>query len=153
MNKPKRIEEILTRLGSEEIPDNVEETAGRIVEDFRRELEQEGGRYEHRQRTSWMVPMRWFGRLAAAAVVFFAFFIGMGVGRWSKPEQSQARGQERPVKIVQIAKAAVDEKEGFWRAKAIASLRTKPYKGPKTYRKDIGLWESYGKYMKEKYYE
>lgn len=43
MNKPRRIEEILKRLGGEEIPGNVEETAGRVVEDFRRELEQEGG--------------------------------------------------------------------------------------------------------------
>lgn len=100
---------------------------------------------------SWLAVGRW------AAVLFLAAFIGVGLGRWSKSEPITGKSGSvtvSPSLMVKRPGYAVEDTLGsFWRAKAIASLKPRPYRGHKAYMQFGGLWERYRQYIKEKNYE
>ena len=100
---------------------------------------------------NWLAVGRW------AAVVFLAAFIGVGLGRWSKSEPITGKSGSATVLPSLMVKwpgyAVEDTARSFWRAKAIASLKPRPYRGHKAYMQFGGLWERYRQYIKEKSYE
>jgi hypothetical protein len=157
MAEENKVEDILRKLGGEEVPADAQRIAAETIKSFRKDVEQGGFESTNLHGGRRMLITGRFSGVAAAAIVFLAFLIGVGTGRWSKsgaiPAKSQSIDVSNLPRVKRVAYAVEDAEESFWRAKAIASLRPKPYRGPKTYENKIGLWESYGKYMKEKYYE
>lgn len=99
----------------------------------------------------WLSVARW------AAVVVFAAFIGVGLGRWSKSPALPDKPERVAVSPGPIAKrpgyTPTDSGESFWRAKAIAALRPRRHQTHKGDTQYGNLWERYGQYIKEKYYE
>lgn len=157
MAEENKVEDILRKLGGEEVPADAQRIAAETIKSFRKDVEQGGFESTSLHGGRRMLITGRFSSVAAAAIVFLAFLIGVGIGRWSKsgaiPAKSQSIGVSDLPRVKRVAYAVEDKEESFWRAKAIASLRPKPYRGPKTYGQDNALWGSYRQYMKEKHYE
>ena len=102
-------------------------------------------------RVLWLPIARW------AAVVIFAAFVGIAVGRWSKSTVLP----EKPRQIAVYQDSAVQQKkfgldgigDSFWRDKAVAMMTSRPISIQEDYVTGPGLWERYRQFIKEKHYE
>ena len=102
-------------------------------------------------RVFWLPIARW------AAVIIFAAFIGIAVGRWSKsPVLVERPGQiaAYPGSAVQQRSVGLDNSgDSFWRDKAVAMMTSRPIGIQEDYVTGPGLWERYRQFIKEKHYE
>ncbi|MBN2019365.1 MAG: hypothetical protein JW749_03995 [Sedimentisphaerales bacterium] len=87
-----------------------------------------------------------FKRIAVAAVIFFAFGIGLSVGRWSKPTGSFNVTAYTPT--ISTYTSTSKNADGFWRQKALAAMQPRPYAQSAVGNK---LLNAYNQYLKEKY--
>jgi len=92
-----------------------------------------------------------------AAVVFFAAFIGIAVGRWSRSPVIPERPDQvtaRPDSSVPHRSFDPDNIGGsFWRKKALAMFQAKPSMAHAVSMTGPTLWEKYRQYLKERHYE
>jgi hypothetical protein len=102
-------------------------------------------------RVLWLPIARW------AAVVIFAAFVGIAVGRWSKsPVLVDNTGQiaTHPDSAVQQRIYDLDNTgDSFWRDKAVAMMASRPISIQEDSVANPGLWEKYRQFIKEKHYE
>lgn len=99
----------------------------------------------------WLPIARW------AAVIIFAAFVGIVVGRWSKSPVLA----ERPVQMAAYPGPAVQKKnfdlentgDSFWRDKVVAMMTSRPHSIRKDFVTGPDLWERYREFIKEKNYE
>ena len=104
-----------------------------------------------RSKVLWLPIARW------AAVIIFAAFVGIAVGRWSKSPVLV----ERPVQMAAYPGPAVQQRnfdlentgDSFWRDKAIAMMTPRSGSIQKGSATGSSLWEKYREYIKEKNYE
>ena len=87
-------------------------------------------------------------KLAVAAAIFIAFGIGFSTGRWSKPTRLappsiDVTGYTSAVPMHPTAPAS---KDGFWRQKALAAMRPRPYAQTQTTK--TSLLNTYKQYLK-----
>jgi hypothetical protein len=102
-------------------------------------------------RVLWLPIARW------AAVIIFAAFVGIAVGRWSKSPVLV----ERPVQIAAYPGPNVQQRnfdlentgDSFWRDKVVAMMTSEPHSIRKDSITGPGLWERYREFIKEKNYE
>ena len=100
-------------------------------------------------RVSWLPIARW------AAVIIFAAFVGIAVGRWSK---SPILG-DKTVQIAAYPDSAEPQRnlenigDSFWRDKVVAMMTSRPVSIREDYVTGPNLWERYREFIKEKHYE
>ncbi len=99
----------------------------------------------------WLPIARW------AAVIIFAAFIGVAVGRWSKSPALQPKPQRGMVSQGLTVKQPSFDLENigdsFWRKKAMAMLTSRSSKIHKDYVTGPTLWEKYRQFIKERHHE
>ena len=90
-----------------------------------------------------------------AAVIIFAAFVGITVGRWSKsPVPPDRTGQIAAYPGPAVQQRSVDlGGNSFWRDKALAMMTSRPISIQEDYVTGPGLWERYREFIKEKHYE
>jgi hypothetical protein len=153
------IEEILKGIGGEDIPAEVRNISEETSESFTRAL-----KFLRSRHSRYIVAFEWlvgsFRRFAVGAVVaavILAFVVGVGLGRWSKSRTVTDMPESlmiSPGPTVKWPSYAVDDSgEGFWRAKAVALLQSKPYRKDINYTRKEGFWDVYTKYLRKKDYE
>ncbi len=91
--------------------------------------------------------------LAVAAVILFAFGIGFFTGRWSKPARSEPHYLDVTgyTTVVPIYSTTPKAEDSFWRQKALAAMKPRPYVQIQT--TQTNLLNAYKQYLKEKYYD
>lgn len=98
----------------------------------------------------WLPIARW------AAVVIFAAFVGISVGRWTKspvvPEWSEEI-TDYPDSTAERVIATQDIGDSFWREKALAMFQAKPSMSRTVSITGPNLWEKYRQFIKERSYE
>lgn len=99
----------------------------------------------------WLPIARW------AAVVIFAAFIGLTVGRWTKsPVLPEEPGQATAYPDLTVRKKNFDLDNiggSFWRNKALAMFQAKPSMAGTVSITGPTLWEKYRQLIKERHYE
>lgn len=146
MNEEKLIE-ILKNIGQTEVPSNVTHIAEQTSQRFAAALDILQA--QRPERTRFIIGLR---LLAAAAVVIFVFAIGLSVGRWSTPPQTQLSLLNLPgYALTMPTHPAVQQADGFWQQKALAAMQPRPYSQIQTTK--INLLNAYRQYLKEKHYE
>jgi len=131
------------------VPPDVYSTAEEMSRDFSKCLA-ESQQSEHRILFTRIATSR-ITRLAAAAVVVFAFSTGFFAGRWSKVYQPEAAGLEVAAgssASLMYPSAAASE-DGFWRQKARAMMQHRLYVQQQLSTRS--LLDAYKQYLKEKY--
>lgn len=92
-----------------------------------------------------------------AAVVIFAAFIGIAVGRWTKsPVLVERPGQFSAYRDSTVKRTGIDIEdtgESFWRQKALAMFQAKPSMARTVSMTGPTLWEKYRQFIKERHYE
>ena len=123
MNEEKLIE-ILKNIGQTEVPTNIIGIAEQTSQRFASALNILQA--QRPERTRFVIGLR---LLVAAAVVIFAFAIGLSVGRWSAPPQTHLASLNLPIYASPMpAHPTVQQvKESFWRQKALAAMQPRPY--------------------------
>jgi hypothetical protein len=147
MNEEKLIE-ILKNIGQTEVPPNITSIAEQTSQRFAAALNI--SQAQRPERTRFVIGFR---LLAAAAVIIFAFAIGLSVGRWSTPPQTQLSslnllGYASPMLTHPTVQQA---KDSFWRQKALAAMQPRPY--AQTRFDKTSLLVGYEQYLKEKHYD
>ena len=96
----------------------------------------------------WLPIARW------AAVVIFAAFIGLAVGRWTKSPVLVGRpGPLTAYRNSNVNRTSEDTGESFWRNKALAMFQAKPSMVREVSITGPTLWEKYRQFIKERHYE
>ena len=99
----------------------------------------------------WLPIARW------AAVVIFAAFIGIAVGRWTKSSVLAERpGQFSAYRDSTVKRTGIDIEdtgESFWRQKALAMFKAKPSMASTASITGPTLWEKYRQLIKDRHYE
>jgi hypothetical protein len=144
MNEEKLIE-ILKNISQTEAPLNIAHIAEQTSQRFASALNIL--RTQQPERTRFVIGLR---LLATAAVIIFAFAIGMSVGRRSTPPQTQSaslnlHGYTSPILTHPTAQQA---KESFWRKKVAAAMQPRPYS--RSQFDKASLIDTYKQYLKEK---
>jgi len=147
MNEEELIQ-ILKNIGQTDVPPNVTLIAEQTSQRFAAALNILQA--QRPQRTRFAIGLRW---LAAAAVVLFAFAIGLSVGQRSTPPQTQLSslnltGYASPVPTYPSVQQA---KESFWRQKMLAAMQPRPY--TQNQLSQTALLNVYKQYLKEKHYD
>ena len=92
-----------------------------------------------------------------AAVVIFAAFIGIAVGRWTKSSVLAERpGQFSAYRDSTVKRTGIDIEdtgESFWRQKALAMFKAKPSMASTASITGPTLWEKYRQLIKDRHYE
>jgi hypothetical protein len=147
MNEEKLIE-ILKNIGQTEVPPNIARIAEQTSQRFAAALNIPQA--QRPERTRFVIGLR---RLAAAAVIIFAFAIGLSVGRWSTPPQTQLSSLNLPgYASPMLTHPTVQQaKDSFWRQKALAAMQPRPY--AQTRFDKTSLLVGYEQYLKEKHYD
>jgi hypothetical protein len=147
MNEEKLIE-ILKNIGQTEVPPNITHIAEQTSQRFAAALNIPQA--QRPARTRFVIGLR---LLAAAAVIIFAFAIGLSVGKWSTPPQTQLASLNLPgYASPMLTHPAVQENpSSFWRQKALAAMQPRPY--AQTRFDKTSLLVGYKQYLKEKYYD
>ena len=132
MNEEK-LEEILNKIGRENVPPNAALIAERVSQNFSTVLK------IPQPRQSFFGPLR---LIAAAAVIVLVF----AAGRWSK---SLPQGHPSPAITAYAQMNSQNNTDSFWRQRAIAAMQSRL-----TVQTNISYTEkfnAYKKYLKEKY--
>jgi len=146
MNR-ENIEEILNKLGKEDVPADVHKIAQETSEQFSKTL------IPPRQHILWQhIVESGITKLAVAATIFITFGIGFSFGRWSKPTPPpHSLDVTSLTSTVSVYPAANKTEDSFWRQKALAAMQPRPY--PKTHITKTSLIDAYKQYLKEKHYD
>lgn len=123
MNEEKLIE-ILKNIGQSEVPTNITRIAEQTSQRFASALNILQA--QRPQRTRFAIGLR---LLAAAAVIIFAFAIGLSVGRWYTPLQAQMASLNLPGHVLPAPThpAIQENQNSFWRQKVTAAMQPRPY--------------------------
>ncbi len=142
------IEEILNKLSGQNIPPDIANIAEQTSESFTAAL-----RFLRAQPTPRLALGTGFRPIAVAAAVFIVFSIGLTIGRWAIPTSSEQKTLNVPNYQVVALTFSPDRqtKDGFWRQKALAAMKPRPYRQRRTTK--TALIDSYKQYLKEKYYD
>lgn len=145
MNEEKLIE-ILKNIGQTEVPPNIARIAEQTSQRFAAALNIPQA--QRPERTRFVIGLR---LLAAAAVIIFAFAIGLSVGRWSTPPQTQLSSLNLPGYALPTPThpTVQQPKDSFWRQKALAAMQPRPY--AQTRFDKTSLLVGYKQYLKEKH--
>jgi hypothetical protein len=139
MNEEK-LKQILSDIGQTSIPPDVAHIAEQATQSFTAAL----NLLQSQRQSGFFVG---FKRVAVAAVIFFAFAIGLSAGRWSKPDTSINVAAYSPK--MSTYTTADKNTNGFWQQKVLAAMKTRPY--THTQFNQTGLLNAYKQYLKEKY--
>ncbi len=92
-------------------------------------------------------------KLAVAAAILITFGIGFSIGRWSKPTRLAPHSIDFTgyTSAVPVYPTATKVEDGFWRQKALAAMRPRPYAQSQTTK--TRLLNTYKQYLKEKHYD
>ena len=147
MNEEK-IKQILNKIGQTGVPPEIAGLAEQASQRFAATLNILQA--QRPQRTRFVTGLR---LLAAAAVIVFAFAIGLSVGQRSTPPQTQLSsldlaGYASPMPTHPTVQQA---KDSFWRQKTLAAMQPRPYAQMRFDKK--GLPFGYNQYLKEKHYD
>jgi hypothetical protein len=147
MNEEKLIE-ILKNIGQTEVPPNIARIAEQTSQKFAAALNILQA--QRPERTRFVIGLR---LLAAAAVIIFAFAIGLSVGRWSTPPQTQLSSLDLSAYASSLMThpTARQDKDSFWRQKTLAAMQPRPY--AQTRFDKTSLLVGYKQYLKEKHYD
>jgi hypothetical protein len=145
MNEEK-LKQILNNIGQTDIPPNAALIAEQTSQRFTAALNILQA--QRPQRTRFVIGLR---LLAAAAVIVFAFAIGLSVGQRSTLPQTRLSslnltGYASPTPTHPTVQQA---KDSFWRQKMLAAMQPRPY--ARTNFDKAGLLNDYKQYLKEKY--
>jgi hypothetical protein len=142
MNEEKLIQ-ILKNIGQTDVPPNVTLIAERISQSFTTALSILQA--QRPQRTGFFIGLR---LLAAAAVIFLVFAVGLSVGQRSAPPQMQLSSLNLPGYALPVPThpTVQQTKESFWQQKTLAAMQPRPYAQPAT-----NLLNAYKQYLKEKH--
>ncbi len=142
------IEEILKRLGSEDVPADVHKIAEETSREFSKTLAQP------RHYVLWEYIMKSpITKLAVAAAVIIAFGIGFSIGQRSRPTQLATHPPDVTAYSTEVLTHPVAPKaeDSFWRQKALAAMQPRPYAQTKFDK--TSLLVGYKQYLKEKHYD
>ena len=147
MNEEKLIQ-ILKDIGQTNVPPNVALIAEQTSQRFASTLN-----ILQAQQPPLSMFFTGFKRIAIAASILFIFAIGLSVGRWSKPPQTQLSSLDLSAyaSSVMTHPSVQQDKDGFWRQKAIAAMQARPYSQNEL--SQTALLNVYKQYLKEKHYE
>ena len=147
MNEEK-LKQILNKIGQSDVPPDIARIAEQTSQRFAAALNIP--RAQRPERTKFVIGLR---LLAAAAVIIFAFAIGLSVGRWSTPPQTQLSSLNLPgYASPMLTHPTVQQaKDSFWRQKTLAAMQPRPYAQMRFDKK--GLPFGYNQYLKEKHYD
>jgi hypothetical protein len=147
MNEEKLIE-ILKNIGQTEVPPNIARIAEQTSQKFAAVLNILQA--QRPEQTRFVIGLR---LLAAAAVIIFAFAIGLSVGRRSTPLQTQLASLNLPGYALPMPahSTAQQAKDSFWRQKTLAAMQPRPY--AQTRFDKTSLFVGYEQYLKEKHYD
>jgi hypothetical protein len=135
MNEEK-LKQILNEIGRTDVPPNIARIAEQTSQSFTAALN-----ILQTRRQPFFIG---FKRIAVAASILLVFALGLSVGRWSKPPQTQVSSLDlSPV----LTHPAVHE-NGFWRQKALAAMQPRPYAQNEL--SQTALLNAYKQYLKEK---
>jgi hypothetical protein len=145
MNEEK-LKKILNEIGQTDVPPNIAFIAEQTSQRFTAALNIM--QVQQPQRTRFVIGLR---LLAAAAVILFAFAIGLSVGQRSTPPQTQLSSLNLPGDASPMLTHPTEQenKNGFWRQKALAAMQPRPY--TQTGFDKTGLLNSYKQYLKGKH--
>jgi hypothetical protein len=92
-------------------------------------------------------------KLAVAAAILIAFGVGFSAGRWSKLPQSMPPSLNVTgyTSVVSVYPTAPNAKDSFWRQKALAAMKPKPYAQNQITK--TNLIDAYKQYLREKHYD
>ena len=92
-------------------------------------------------------------KLAVAAAVIISFNIGFFTGRWSKPAQLVPHSLVVTgyTSIVPVYPTAQKAEDSFWRQKALAAMKPKPYSQIQITKTNV--IDAYKQYLREKHYD
>lgn len=143
MNEEK-IKQILNKIGQTDVPPDIARIAEQASQRFAATIN--ALQAQRPQRTRFVIGLR---LLAAAAVIVFAFAVGLSVGQRSTPPQTQLSsldltGYASPVPTHPTVQQA---KDSFWRQKTLAAMQPRPYAQTKF------NMNAYKQYLKEKHYD
>jgi hypothetical protein len=141
MNEEKLIE-ILKNIGQTDVPPNIAHIAEQASQRFASTLN-----ILQAQRLPLTTFLIGFRRIAVAAAILFVFAIGLSVGRWSKPPQTQMSSLDLPdyVSPVPTHAPVQQAKDSFWQQKMLAAMQPRPYAQTQF------NMNAYKQYLKEKY--
>jgi hypothetical protein len=145
------IEEILKRLGSEDVPADVHKIAEETSREFSKTLAQPR---QPRHYVLWEYIMKSpITKLAVAAVVIIAFGVGFSIGQRSRPTQLATHPPDVTGYSPEVLAhpSAPKAEDSFWRQKALAAMQPRPY--AQTRVDKTSLLVGYKQYLKEKHYD
>ncbi len=144
MNEEKLIE-ILKTIGRTDVPPNIARIAEQTSQSFTAALD-----ILQARRQPFFIG---FKRLALAASILLVFAVGLSVGRWSKPSQSQISSLDLSAYATSLMTHPTvrQDKDGLWRQKMLAAVQPKPY--AQTQSSQTALLNSYKQDLKEKHYD
>jgi hypothetical protein len=137
MNEEKLIQ-ILKNIGQTDVPPNIAHIAERTSQNFATALN-----ILQPKRTRFVIGLRLF---AAAAVVLFAFAIGLSIGQRSAPPKTLSFTEY--ASLVPAHPAIPQTKDSFWRQKALAAMQPRPYAQSANLTNQLN---AYKQYLKEKH--
>ena len=147
MNEEK-LKQILNKIGQTNVPPEITSIAEQAPQRFTAALN-----ILQAQRPPLATFFIGFKRTAVAAVILFTFAVGLSVGRWSKPPQTQLSSLDLSAYASSLMThpTARQDKDSFWRQKTLAAMQPRPY--TQTQFSQTTSLNSYKQYLKEKHYE
>jgi len=146
MNNEK-LEQILRSIGGQNVPADIARIAEQTTESFIAAL-----RFIHAQQSVQAPFIVGLKRIAVAAVILFAFAVGLMFGRLSKPLSPSVVFTE-PALVTPALSTADDSTHNFWRQKVVALLQSEARRGIQSSRQPRNLLDIYNQYVKEKHYD
>ncbi len=140
MNEEK-LKQVLDEIGRTNVPADVVKIAEQNQQSFTAGL-----RLLESDRASRLTGLK---RIAAAACIVFAF----AAGRWSRPTQPAQYSPDTATytQTTSSFSDAYDDAGDFWRQKALAAMKPRPY--VQTRFAETDPMNAYKQYLKEKHYE
>jgi hypothetical protein len=135
-----QLKQILNKIGQSNVPPEIAQIAELTSQKFASTLNVLQTRQP--QRSRFITGLR---LLAAAAVIVFAFYIGLSVGQRSMPSQTELISLD--LSSVRTHPAVQENQSSFWRQKAVAAMQPRPYAQTQF---EVN---AYKQYLKEKHYD
>jgi len=142
-----KLEQILRSIGGQHVPADVTRIAEHTTESFSAAL-----RFIHAQQRVQAPLIVGLKRIAVAAVLLFAFAVGLMFGRLSKPLSPSITFAE-PALVTPALSAADDSTHNFWRQKVAVLLQSEARRDIQSSRQPRNLLDIYNQYVKEKHYD
>ena len=144
MNEEK-LKQILNKIGQTDVPPDIARIAEQTSQSFTAALN-----ILQARRQPFFIG---FKRIAVAASILLVFALGLSLGRWSKPPQTQLSSLDLSAYATSLMThpTARQDKDSFWQQKALAAMQPRPY--AQTQFSQTTLLNNYKQYLKEKHYE